>query len=85
MEEMKNVPSKNVQQEQSDRRPYVAPSAEIIRLIPTEPLAVIDNNHIPESERWALSQWKWSDNCLASGGITGTVNGSLLEWATPED
>ena len=61
MEEMKNnisvpVPTDVVEKE---RKPYMAPSAEIILLAPKEMLAAVDFgfHNDNEANRWALKGW----------------------------
>lgn len=65
------------------RKPYEAPSAEVILLAPQEPLSAWDYGyHSGEdhSWRWALGQWNIYGSDSASG-VVGTVNPE--DWVPP--
>lgn len=80
MEEKKMISS------DSERKPYEAPTAEVILLAPEERLSAWDYGYHTgdsgDSWRWALRQWSTYGTDPASG-VTGTV--SPANWAVSSE
>lgn len=73
MEELKNTPVTASELAQEGRKPYEAPTAEIILLVPEEEMAWTYHDG-KDADRWALNSWGYSalgDN--AASAVTGTV------------
>ena len=73
MEELKNTPSAQAAEKKDGRKPYVAPTADIILLAPKEELSAWDYGY-HDDNRWAIGKWSGfnPDNCAASG-VSGAV------------
>lgn len=83
MEELKNTPSAQAAEKKDGRKPYVAPTADIILLAPKEELSAWDYGY-DGGDRWAIGKWGGfnSETCAASGA-TGGLTGPN-SWTMPE-
>ena len=84
MEELKNVSSMVQTPAQDARKPYEAPSAEIILLVPQEELSAWDTNyHTNDADRWALNDWGYGKLNDSASGVYGTVKPN--SWTLPTE
>lgn len=88
MEQPKNnIPvSAPTEASENERKPYTAPTAEIILLAPQEPLSAVDFGFHKENEadRWALNGWG-NYNLLgdsSASAITGNIYPKA--WQLPD-
>ena len=88
MEELKNVSSMVQTTAQDARKPYEAPSAEIILLVPKEELAGWDYQYHNDGDetaanRWALNGWGYGKLNDSASGVYGTVKPN--SWTLPAE
>ena len=80
MEEMKMMSSCQDKKSNDLRKPYEAPSAEVILLAPQETLAAWDTAFIPEGDRWIFGQWGYKNKFGGASGMEGVVEA----WDLPK-
>ena len=83
MEELKNTPTAASEAKPDPRKPYEAPTAEIILLTPKEELAAFTFHEGSDSDRWALNGWGYSALNDPASGTYGTV--TPKDWTLPTE
>ena len=84
MEELKNVSSAPKATLPYARKPYEAPTADIILLVPQEELSAWDTKyHTNDADRWALNGWGYNKLGDPASGTYGTVKPN--SWTLPTE
>lgn len=85
MEELKNTPVAVSEAKEDMRRPYEAPTAEIILLAPQEEMAAwtYHNGENEDANRWALNGWGYSALGDPDSGVYGPVTPN--NWTLPTE
>lgn len=82
MEELKNTPVAVSEAKEDMRRPYEAPTAEVILLVPQEELTWTYHDG-KDADRWALNGWGYSALGDPDSGVYGPVTPN--NWTLPTE